>query len=83
MRRPTSHRRRLCSADIPDPPPPPAAPKPVEAPELELEDEDERKRGKKKKRLGKQALRITGLTIGGALGRQGGPAQAPARTGLR
>jgi hypothetical protein len=80
MRRPTTHRRR-CGANIPDPPPAPSAPKPVQAPELELEDEDEAQRGKKKKRLGKQALRISGLTIGSALqgaglaaaGRRAGP----------
>jgi hypothetical protein len=66
MRRPTTHRRR-CGANIPDPPPAPAAPKPVEAPELGLEDEDEAGRKKKKKRPGKQALRISGLTIGSAL----------------
>jgi hypothetical protein len=77
MRRPTSYRRRQCAGNIPDPPPPPSAPAPVQAPELELEEEDEVRGKKKRKAKGKQSLRLTGLTIGGALG--GG---APKRTGL-
>jgi hypothetical protein len=82
MRRLT-HRRQCSAPDIPDQPKP-AAPKPVIAPELEIDDEDGKKRGKKKKRLGKQALRLTGLTIGGALRAGAGAAKSSSgASGLR